>query len=275
VSDVFCAIDFETADREPDSACAVGVVRCEPGGTLTKRSALIRPPRPSELFLHIHRLPWSVLRDQPPFADVWPTLSPLLDGAAELTAHNAPFDSKVLRACCEAAGLPAPTLPWVCTLAMARQKWPKPLRNSLPEVCARLGIPFRDHHDAVADAEACARVLIALRAGAGPTPLPPHPAPCAGPYLVIGPRPAKTPGNPPVWDQEWVDAGKPAPGWATWWAREGMPVWLPFPDRIEPPEPRVVRCRRCGVGRPATESRCPTCRPAVAAAERPSLFGEG
>ena len=42
---VFVAIDFETADRDPDSACSVGLVRVE-NGTITKKVVqLIQPPR--------------------------------------------------------------------------------------------------------------------------------------------------------------------------------------------------------------------------------------
>ena len=46
----FVAIDFETADYGPDSACAVALVRVE-GSRIVRRSYfLIRPPRRS-LFL--------------------------------------------------------------------------------------------------------------------------------------------------------------------------------------------------------------------------------
>jgi DNA polymerase III epsilon subunit-like protein len=45
----FAAIDFETADHGPDSACAVGLVRVS-GATIVKRKYyLIRPTRSSLL----------------------------------------------------------------------------------------------------------------------------------------------------------------------------------------------------------------------------------
>jgi len=167
----FVAIDFETADHGPDSACAVGVVRVEGLQVVRREVALIRPPRSRVLFTHIHGLTWDRLKDAPPFADVWPQLAPVLDGAVALVAHNASFDRRVLLACCEAAGLPAPAVPFVCTVHVARKTW-KLRPNNLPSVCRRLGIGLL-HHDAGSDAEACARILIAaLAAGRAPT-LPP------------------------------------------------------------------------------------------------------
>ncbi len=164
----FVAIDFETADHEPDSACAVGLVRVEGLQVVRREVALIRPPRSYVRFAHVHGLTWDRLKDAPSFADVWPQLAPILDGAAVLAAHNASFDRRVLLACCEAAGVPAPAVPFVCTVHVARKTWN--LRpNNLPSVCRRLGIGLM-HHDAGSDAEACARILIAaLAAGRTPT----------------------------------------------------------------------------------------------------------
>jgi DNA polymerase-3 subunit epsilon len=92
----------------------------------------------------------------------------VLDGAAFLAAHNAPFDRRVLAACCAAAGLPAPGMPFRCTVQIARRRWGlKP--NDLPSVCRRLGIGLI-HHDPASDAEACARIVIAAAGGHPPPP---------------------------------------------------------------------------------------------------------
>jgi DNA polymerase-3 subunit epsilon len=155
----FVAIDFETADHGPDSACAVGVVRVEGLKVVRREVVLIRPPRPRVMFTAIHGITWEMVKTAPPFAEVWPHLVPLLDGAAALAAHNAPFDRRVLRACCEAAGLPVPAIPFVCTVQVARRRWGL-TPNTLPAVCRRLGIGLI-HHDAGSDAEACARIVIA------------------------------------------------------------------------------------------------------------------
>jgi DNA polymerase-3 subunit epsilon len=155
----FVALDFETADHGPDSACAVGLVRVEAGQVVHREGLLIRPPRSRILFTHVHGISWRMVADAPPFADVWPRLVPLLDGAGFIAAHNAPFDRRVLQACCAAAGLAPPPLPFVCTVQVSRKRWGlKP--NNLPAVCRRLGIGLI-HHNAASDAEACARIVIA------------------------------------------------------------------------------------------------------------------
>jgi DNA polymerase-3 subunit epsilon len=157
----FVAIDFETADAGPDSACAVALVRVENWEVVNKAVRLIRPPRRWMRFAYIHGIEWEHVADQPPFGDVWPELMPLLAGADRLVAHNAPFDRNVLRACCEAAKLKMPDLPFVCTVQVARRTWNLRPAN-LPAVCRHLNIPL-NHHDALSDAEAAARIVIAAR----------------------------------------------------------------------------------------------------------------
>jgi DNA polymerase III subunit epsilon len=160
----FVAIDFETADHWPDSACAVGLVRVEALTVVHRKTLLIRPPRPRVLFTHVHGITWEMVKDAARFADAWNHLVPLLDGASALVAHNAPFDRRVLAACCAAGGLRVPDLPFLCTVQLARRHWGlKP--NDLPSVCRRLGIGLV-HHEPGSDAEACARIVIAATNGA-------------------------------------------------------------------------------------------------------------
>lgn len=158
----FVAIDFETADNGPDSACAVGLARVENGKVVHSQAVLIRPPRPQILFTYVHGISWPMVKDAPVFKDVWAQVRPVIEGARFLAAHNAPFDRRVLSACCAAAGLDAPALPFVCTVQIARRKWAMNPAN-LPAVCRRLGIGLLHHH-AGSDAEACARIVIAAAA---------------------------------------------------------------------------------------------------------------
>lgn len=155
----FVAIDFETADSGADSACAVGLVRVERLRIVETKYALIRPPRSRVRNAFVHGLTWPMLRDAELFCEIWPSLTQLLDSANHLVAHNANFDRHVLRTCCEVAGIAPPAIPFVCTVKIARQTWNQP-SNRLPVVCARLGIELQ-HHNALSDAEACARILIA------------------------------------------------------------------------------------------------------------------
>jgi DNA polymerase-3 subunit epsilon len=169
VPPTFVALDFETANPQRDSACSVAAVRVEAGVITERRAHLIRPvPRglhrdPRELFaprmVDIHGIRWRDVRAAPAFREVWMSLTPLLEGAQALVAHNAPFDRSVLEASCRSAGLPVPGLPFVCTVRMARSCWSLPSAR-LPVVARYLGIPLR-HHDPLSDATVTAQIACA------------------------------------------------------------------------------------------------------------------
>jgi DNA polymerase-3 subunit epsilon len=100
-----------------------------------------------------------MVKDAPPFAEVWAQAQPILHGATTLLAHNAGFDQAVLHACCVASGLDPPSLPFDCTVRIAKRTWTQS-RYDLASLCKRLKIPL-NHHDALSDAEACARIAMA------------------------------------------------------------------------------------------------------------------
>lgn len=132
----FVALDFETADSGRDSACSVALVRVEGERVVARATRLIRPPRRSFEFTHIHGITWSQVKTCPDFGAAWQGLTPLLDGVSFLAAHNARFDRSVLAACCGSHELPMPDAPFLCTVK---------------------------HHDAASDAEACAQIIITVR----------------------------------------------------------------------------------------------------------------
>jgi len=158
---VVVALDFETADHEPDSACALGMVKVLGTEIADRLYTLIRPPRRKILFTHIHGLTWAMLREQPSFVEQWPRFADFLAEADYLVAHNAVFDRRVLYACCQAAAVPLPPAPFVCTVKGARQSIPIS-RHRLCDVCAHLGFDL-DHHHAASDALAAARIYLYLR----------------------------------------------------------------------------------------------------------------
>jgi DNA polymerase-3 subunit epsilon len=157
----FVAIDFETADPKPDSACAVALVRVHGEKIVERAYRLIRPPRRNMVFTWVHGLTWNDVAASPTFDRVWPELTPMLEGVDFLVAHNASFDRAVLRACCRKAGLKMPPLRFKCTVKWSRRTFDLP-RANLPTVCAHLGIEL-DHHQALSDAEACARIMMEVQ----------------------------------------------------------------------------------------------------------------
>jgi len=97
----------------------------------------------------------------PSFCEVWGEVQGLLAGAHFLVSHNAAFDSRVLATGCSQAAIKPPSLPHLCTVRLSRRVLrARPAR--LASVCATLGIPLR-HHDPLSDAEACARIMLAVQ----------------------------------------------------------------------------------------------------------------
>lgn len=160
----FAAIDFETADARRDSACAVGLVKVREGVVVDTIYALIRPPRSrfSPFCVQVHGIEWSDVQACPTFREFWIENAGFLEDVEFLAAHNAGFDRSVLGACCRMADLPAPRLPYVCTVELARNQW-NVRPTKLPDVCRYLGVNLTHHH-AASDALACARIVLAALA---------------------------------------------------------------------------------------------------------------
>jgi DNA polymerase-3 subunit epsilon len=154
----FVAIDFETANYYRDSACSVALVRVMKGKIVDRFVTLIKPPYRNFVFTYLHGISWADVKHAPEFGELWPEVVSFMRGAKFVVAHNASFDRSVLNACCRTHGIDMPDIEFRCTMRIARDVWDiYPTR--LPNVCEFLDIPLH-HHNALSDAEACARIMI-------------------------------------------------------------------------------------------------------------------
>ncbi len=157
----FVAIDFETANKSPDSAISLAAVTVE-GGRITKRAAsLIRPPKMDFLpeFIDIHGIRPEEVEHKPTFDELWPAIyNDHLKGKIVI-AHNAPFDIGVLRGSLTHYNLDWPSFQYACTVRIARKVWPNLYNHKLNTVGKFLGITFA-HHQALDDAQTCAQIAI-------------------------------------------------------------------------------------------------------------------
>jgi DNA polymerase-3 subunit epsilon len=153
------AIDFETANRNPNSACALGIVQIEDRTIVHEEIFLIRPPSYQFEFTRIHGIMWSDVAKAPTFQQVWSKIAGAIASADALVAHNASFDRRVLYACCDLYNIPQPKQKFICTVALARERW-NLHPTKLPDVCRYLNISL-NHHQALSDARACAEIVIA------------------------------------------------------------------------------------------------------------------
>ena len=165
--DVWVAIDFETATREPTSACALGIAVVRDGRVDERHSWLIQPPFNEYEFWNtrVHGLGPDDTHVAPDFREVWFEVQPLL-AQGPLLAHNASFDVRVLRALIASHELSAMEYRYVCTVSMARKAFPRLHKHTLDVVCDHCGIALV-HHDAASDAEACANVALECAAASG------------------------------------------------------------------------------------------------------------
>ena len=167
--DNFIAIDVETANNQPSSICAIGAVKVV-DGVIADR---FYQPEPEWYIRHfseeIHGIFPEDTRDAPTFDRVWMSMLKHFGIAgnwdnAVFVAHNKAFDERCLRAAFKVYGMTWPDNPFGCTLQKARRTIPRQLVGSysLPYVCEFMGIPFYNHHNALADAEACAKIAMTL-----------------------------------------------------------------------------------------------------------------
>ena len=156
----FVALDFETANNEPTSACSIGLVKVVNSEVVAKEVRLINPDTYFLPFFtnSIHGISAEHVQDAPMFNTVWSELSCLLQGADFLVAHNASFDKRVLHNCCDSFGLSRPSQNFICTVKAAKQCW-KLKSAKLDLVCDLLGIKL-NHHEALSDAMASAQIML-------------------------------------------------------------------------------------------------------------------
>jgi DNA polymerase-3 subunit epsilon len=94
----------------------------------------------------------------PRFGDLFADLAGFI-GDDPVVAHNAGFDIGVIESALEVSGMDIPQLDYACSLVMARRTYDLP-SYALPVAAREAGYELRNHHDALADAEACARIMI-------------------------------------------------------------------------------------------------------------------
>lgn len=163
--DTFVAIDVETANRQPTSICAIGAVKVV-GGVVTDRFYELVRPEPDHyewMCQRVHGLGHEDTDTARCFGHVWRDLARMI-GDLPLVAHNKRFDENCLRQACRMYQIDWPDNPFHCTLAQARRTIPRQLIGSyaLDVLADFLAIPFTDHHNALADAEACAKIALAI-----------------------------------------------------------------------------------------------------------------
>lgn len=268
----FTAIDFETANSSRSSACALGLVQVRDGVVTAEYDWLIDPrQRFDGMNIAIHGITPSMVKGKPTFAELWPTIEPLLQGEIVI-AHNASFDMSVLRYCLDDSSLSYPDFKYMCTYLLGKKMLQELPSHKLNVVSEHFGIRLK-HHDALDDARASALILLKLmeqwqqfdplllagsqgyQAGTmyagGYTAFKASPKKAAKKPTAPKTAAAKTgiPVNSPI-----TDSGSPAAGTQQHPSSASLPAATPPAPEVQP-VPELVRGQRVDIGDKLSASR--------------------
>lgn len=161
----FTVIDFETANFNRHSACAVGIAVVNDDKISFTNSWLIKP-HVTQMFtennIKIHGITPQAVEKSQEFDKVYSILKQHIAGKL-VVAHNALFDVSVLNSSLVFYGIAVPEYEYLCSCELARKAWPALENHKLDTVCRCFNHEF-NHHDAASDAIAGANIIIRLMA---------------------------------------------------------------------------------------------------------------
>lgn len=157
-------LDFETTGLSPvmgDRITEVAALRIVGGEVVERYVSLVNcGVRIPSFITGLTGITQAMVDNAPPADEVVPALLDFI-GTDALSAHNASFDDKFLRAEAERLTLAPRHAALVCSLKLSRRVFPALGSYKLGQLSGALGIRFRSAaHRAEADAEVAAQVLI-------------------------------------------------------------------------------------------------------------------
>lgn len=152
--ETFIAIDFETYSPLRTSACAIGAVKVVNGKVQQKIYSLLKPipDDRTQRFTHIHGITDDMIVDAPTFEEYFPILKHFI-GNHLIVCHNASMDISVLNQCMDYYQLSGIDTNYY-------QDTYRIFGRKLDVCCDKYNIILDKHHDALADAEACAGLYL-------------------------------------------------------------------------------------------------------------------
>ena len=156
----FVAIDFETANHNQESVCSVGIIVVRNGVDVDEYYSYIHP-EPNwydDINISVHGIHPEDTDNAPLFPEVWNEIEKRI-GNLPLVAHNKAFDESCLKKVFKVYQMDYPDYKFYCTCIASRKKLGNILPNhKLDTVAAYCGYDLKNHHNALADAKACAEI---------------------------------------------------------------------------------------------------------------------
>lgn len=157
----FIAFDVETANADPGSICQIGMAYFREGELIKTWGRKLNPGCEFDSGnVSIHGITARSVEQAPRLENALPHVLKFLH-ERHVAAHTL-FDRNAIASAAAANGLQPPSCIWLDTARVARTTWKDVSKAGfgLSNLCRRLQIEF-NHHDAVEDAAACGKVLVA------------------------------------------------------------------------------------------------------------------
>ena len=138
------------------------MVKVRDGRMVDSAYWLIKPPLGHDEFWEWNSRIHGLVAEDVAHAQAWteqlPGLVTFVDGDI-LVAHNAGFDMGVISGACEATLVDTPKFEYACSLQVARKTYNLDSYR-LPVAAMAAGFEDFEHHNALADAQACAAIMV-------------------------------------------------------------------------------------------------------------------
>ena len=153
----FVAVDFETMTTEPTSICAAGIVKVTNGVITEQHYTLVKPVADNctNTFAWLHGITREMTASAHEYPLIHAIIGNLLEDGSPLVCHNAAADIRFIDACAEYYQLEELGCDVYDTYQLSG--------SNLADACEQHNISLNDHHNALCDACACAKLFLALQ----------------------------------------------------------------------------------------------------------------
>ncbi len=156
------ALDFELANRDYLSACALGVVVYEDGEIIFEKGYLIKPVQGFDVFIeefiNIHHILPHDVKNAFSFDQIFERIHVYFQNAV-LIAHNAEFDMGILKRLLVYYNIRHFPIQYACTVQLSRKLFIHLKNHKLNTVAEAMNVSL-NHHQAHSDAKACMHIAL-------------------------------------------------------------------------------------------------------------------
>jgi DNA polymerase III epsilon subunit-like protein len=159
----YIAIDFETANNNRTSACAMGVVFVKNDKLVNSETYMIKPVAGTKFLqrhVGLHGITLNDVRFAPDFKELWESTLKHFMNKNIVFLHNASMDASILSQLVDYYGIEDANVKYACTMRIAKHL---SLPLDLLSLCQKYEIKIGKHHDPEWDAWACASIASNLK----------------------------------------------------------------------------------------------------------------